>query len=447
MKGWEGIVLAAGKGERMRSSVPKVLHLVCGVPMIRFVVDAMNIGGLESPLVIVPNQDQIFRDALGESVHYAHQSQVKGTGDAVAIALDNLNDSSQHVLVMNGDVPLVRPETLVQAMKAHLLEDADVTFLTTENSSAQGLGKVERDANGEILRITEALDAEGTLDKVSEVAIGVYCFRVAWIRDGIANIKASRHGEAYITSIVEIAQRQSARVVSYSVHDSSQGLGVNTRMELANVETVMRQRIREHWILQGVHMMDPSTVYIDYQVAIGRDTMLYPNTLLLGNTAIGERCEIGPNTVIRNSGIGDQCTVSASFMEKTILERSVTVGPFSNLRPETYVEQGVHIGNFVEIKKTRLSQGVKIGHFSYIGDAFIGANVNVGAGTVTCNFDGVDKNQTVVEEEVFLGSDTMLVAPVKVGARSATGAGAVVVDDVPPQTLVGGVPAKILRKL
>ena len=175
--------------------------------------------------------------------------------------------------------------------------------------------------------------------------------------------------------------------------------------------------------------------------------MLYPNTLLLGNTAIGERCEIGPNTVIRNSEIGDQCTVSASFMEKTILERSVTVGPFSNLRPETYVEQGVHIGNFVEIKKTRLSQGVKIGHFSYLGDAFIGANVNVGAGTVTCNFDGVDKNQTVVEEGVFLGSDTMLVAPVKVGARSATGAGAVVVDDVPPQTLVGGVPAKILRKL
>lgn len=447
MKDWEGIVLAAGKGERMHSSVPKVLLPVCGVPMARLVVDAMNIGGVEAPLMIVPDQDQSFRNVLGESVRYVHQSQARGTGNAVAIALDRVSDSSKHVLVMNGDAPLVRPETLVQAMKTHLNEDADVTFVATENPLASGLGKVVRDGNGEILRITEALDADETLENVSEVNIGVYCFRVAWIKDGISKVEDSRQGEAYLTNIVEIARRQSARVVSCFVHDSSQAFGINTRMEFANVETIMRQRIRDYWIVQGVHIMDPSTVYIDHDAVIGADTILYPNTLLLGNTTIGERCEIGPNTVIRSSDVGDQCTVSASFMEKTILERSVTVGPFSNLRPETYVEEGVHIGNFVEVKKTRLSRGVKIGHFSYVGDAFIGANVNVGAGTVTCNFDGINKNQTVVEDEVFLGSDTMLVAPVKIGAGSVTGAGAVVLDDVPPQTLVGGVPAKVIRAI
>ena len=446
MNGWSGVVLAAGKGKRMRSDLPKVLHPLCGMPMVRLVVGAMKEAGLPSPLIVVPSERQSFMEVLGESVRYVEQREPKGTGDALAAALGSLDESAEHLLVMNGDLPLIRSETLQEVMSLHSSQNADLTFLTVHDAPEQGLGKVVRDGEGNVIRIAEAAETDEDLSALPEVNVGVYCFRTAWVKESVGALRPSREGELYLTNLVELARQQGVRLVTHHLNDPMEGLGVNTRVELAQAEGVMRQRIREHWMLQGVTMMDPATVYIDWQVTLGADTLLYPNTLLLGNTSIGGGCEIGPGSVIRDSVVGDRCKAQASFVEGATLEQGVDMGPFSHLRPETYVGEGVHIGNYAEVKKSRLGRGVKMGHFSYVGDAMIGANVNIGAGTITCNFDGVNKNPTVVEEGVFLGSDTMLVAPIKVGARAATGAGAVVVHDVPPETLVVGMPAKVVRK-
>ncbi|MSQ41095.1 MAG: UDP-N-acetylglucosamine diphosphorylase/glucosamine-1-phosphate N-acetyltransferase [Dehalococcoidia bacterium] len=448
MEGWSGVVLAAGKGTRMHSHVPKVLHPLCGMPMVRLVVDALREAGVGTPVVVVPPQAQAYRDALGDMVCYAEQREARGTGDAVAAAFQALDEEARHLLVVNGDLPLIRPETLRELMVLHLSQNADITFVTAhpDKLGSQALGKVLRDASGTPVGIVEAAQASEEVRKLTEVNVGVYCLRIAWAKEAIDSLRPSPGGEVYLTGLVELAHRQGMRVAMKTLDAPLEGMGVNTRVELAQAEGVLRQRIREHWMLQGVGMMDPATVYIDRQATIGLDTLLYPHTFLLGKTSVGAGCAIGPGTILRDTTIGDQCKVEASVVEGAVLEEGVEVGPFSHLRPETYVEAGVHIGNYAEVKQSRLGRGVKMGHFSYVGDATIGANVNIGAGTITCNFDGVEKHQTVVEEDVFLGSDTLLVAPVRVGAGAATGAGAVVVRDVPPGTLVVGMPARAIRR-
>ncbi len=457
MEGWSGVVLAGGKGTRMRSQVPKVLHPLCGMPMVCLGVEALREVGTATPVVVVPPQAQAYREALGDSVRYAEQREARGTGDAVAAALQALDEGATHLLVVNGDLPLIRPETLRELMMLHLAQAADLTFVTAHGTPGQALGRVIRDGSGAPVGIVEAAQASEVIGEtkverqkeggraLTEVNVGVYCLRATWAKEAIASLRPSSGGEVYLTSLVESGWRRGARIATKTLEDPQEGMGVNTRVELAQAEAVMRQRVREHWMLQGVSMMDPATVYIDRQVTIGPDTLLYPHTFLLGKTSVGAGCAIGPSTILRDSTVGDECKVEASVVEGAVLEAGVDVGPFSHLRPETYVEAGVHIGNYAEVKKSRVGRGVKMGHFSYVGDAFIGANVNIGAGTITCNFDGVEKHQTVVEEDVFLGSDTLLVAPVRVGAGAATGAGSVVVRDVPPGTLVVGMPARVVR--
>ena len=273
---------------------------------------------------------------------------------------------------------------------------------------------------------------------------GVYCFRTGWLWDELARIEPSAYGEVYLTSLIELAPV--GMVETLTVDDPQEAWGVNTRVELAAAEGVMRTRIRERWMLEGVSMPDPNSVYIDYGASIGVDTVVLPNTHIRGATRIGADCEIGPNSIIEDSRIGDRCRVVASVVEDATLESGVDVGPFSHMRPGAYLETGVHIGNFGEVKNSRIGRDAKMGHFSYIGDAQVGANVNIGAGAITCNYDGERKHGTVIGDDAFIGSDTMLVAPVTVGERSYTSAGAVVNRDVPPDSGAIGAPARIRSK-
>jgi bifunctional UDP-N-acetylglucosamine pyrophosphorylase/glucosamine-1-phosphate N-acetyltransferase len=279
-----------------------------------------------------------------------------------------------------------------------------------------------------------------------EVNSGVYCFQADWLWENISQARPADGQERYLTDLASIAANQGDSVVAKLAEDPDEVLGINNRVELARLEDIQRRRIREHWMLEGVTISDPSSVMIDAGVKIGQDTLVLPNTLLLGSTVIGSDCEVGPGSVVNDSTIGDGCRVTSSVLEDAVMEPGVEIGPFSHLRPGAYLEAGVHIGNFVEIKESRFAAHSVMGHFGYIGDASIGPRVNVGAGTVTCNYDGKDKHRTVVEEDAFIGCDTMLVAPVTVGAGAATGAGAVITKDVPPARLAVGVPAKIIDR-
>lgn len=430
----------------MRSKRPKVVHAVCGLPMIAHVAAAARQAGIEQTVVVVGEQGGLVRDALGDRLHYATQRSPQGTADAVAAARKRLEGRATHLLVLNGDLPLVRPETLEAMMATHGASGAPMTILTCKERSVDLPGRVLRDTAGSVQDVIEAADLpEGRAD-LAEINCGAYCFDAAWLWTSLDELTPGKRGELYLTSLVGLAYRQGTPAASLSTRDATEALGVDTRVRLAQAEEAMRRRIRERWMLEGVTMVDPASTYIDAAASIGRDTVLHPNTFVLGDSVVGEECEIGPGTVLTNARVGSRCRVLASTVEDSTLEPDVAVGPYSHLRGESHIESGAHLGNFVEIKKSRLGAGTRSHHFSYIGDATVGKDVNIGAGTVTCNFDGVDKHATIIEEGAFVGCDSMLVAPVRVGARARTGAGAVVTQDVPADTVVVGVPARPLIK-
>ncbi|MSQ26070.1 MAG: UDP-N-acetylglucosamine diphosphorylase/glucosamine-1-phosphate N-acetyltransferase [Dehalococcoidia bacterium] len=442
VSGWAALVLAAGRGTRMRSSRHKVLHELCGAPMASHVVAAAAEAGVETIAMVVGYQAQAVREALGDGLLYVEQRQQRGTGHAVLQAKAALGRRAKHLLVMNGDVPLVRPETVRALMQAHADGNAAVTMLTVSGGAVEGLGRVRRDGHGRVSAVVEEAALTAGERTITEVNAGVYCFDAAWLWPALAKLRPSVTGEIYLTGLVRLAYGDRCPAVTVQARDASEGLGVDTRLRLAEAEQVLRGRIRRRWMLEGVTLHDPATIYIDAGVEIGQDTVVHPNTFLLGTSRIGEACEIGPGTVLRNSTLGKGCRVVASVIEDSTLEDGVDAGPFSHLRQGAYLEAGVHIGNYVEIKQSRMGKGAKSGHFSYIGDATVGRRANIGAGTITCNFDGVHKHQTVIGDDALIGSDTMLVAPVKVGRGAKTGAGAVVIRDVPAGATVVGVPAR-----
>ncbi|MDP3062470.1 MAG: bifunctional UDP-N-acetylglucosamine diphosphorylase/glucosamine-1-phosphate N-acetyltransferase GlmU [Chloroflexota bacterium] len=443
---WVAVVLAAGKGARMRSRIPKVLHPVCGQPMLLYPLNAVRDAGVKRRVVVASPENQAHvTQLLGDSVEYAYQSRPLGTGHALLQAMPLLRGQATHLLVTNGDLPLIRSETLAAMMSLHRGSRAAVTILTSRATPVQAMGRVVRDSQGNVTTVVEEADATGPQQAIQEMNAGAYCFRASWLWRNLPLLIPSGKGELYITSLVGVAAAQGERVEALAATEPWEAQGVNNRIELARVEGVLRQRIRERWMLAGVTILDPSTTYIDASVELAEDTVVLPNTMLLGATQVGGQCRIGPNAMIRDSAIGERCVVIASVLEEATLEAGVTIGPFSHLRPGAYLEAGVHLGNFAEVKNSRLGRGVQMGHFGYVGDADIGEGVNLGAGAITCNFDGSKKNRTVVEEGAFIGSDTMLVAPVRVGARARTGAGAVVIRDVPPDSLAVGVPARIVK--
>ena len=446
MKSWAAVILAAGKGKRMRSKKAKVLHEVCGRPMVAHVAEAAGRAGLQQTVLVVGYGADEVRAALGEGYLYAVQGEQSGTGHALLQARLLLEGKAAHVLVLNGDLPLIQPETLERMMAAHTKARAAVTVLTYDAVPPDGMGRVLRDRSGKVVGIVEDAEADEQERRLCESNVGAYCFEASWLWATLPELRPGRVGELYLTGLLELAHGAGRPIEELKTGDPMEAIGVDTRIRLAQADAVMRQRVRERWMLHGVTLVDPPSTFIDAGAEIGQDTVVYPRTTISGHTTIGEDCVIGPESIISDSTIGRACKVLASVVEGSVLEEGVEVGPFSHLRPESYIETGTHIGNFVEIKKSRLGAETKVGHFSYLGDATLGRNVNVGAGTITCNFDGVEKLPTVIEEDVFLGCDSMLVAPVKVGARARTGAGAVVTRDVPSDAMVVGVPARPLRK-
>ena len=444
MNQWAGVVLAAGQGERMKSKVPKVLHRVCGKELVHYPVEILRQLGVRRIVVVVsPANASAVQGLLGDEVEYVIQPAPLGTGDALHQAAAALQGRVEHILVQYSDHPLLRSGTVRQLMTSHTAESNHMTLLTFSDPAAQGLGGVLRGERGQVAAIIEA--AEWTAAEPPEEVNGsVYCFAASWLWENLERIEPSPGGERYLTSLAAIGAAQGARIQGVMGDDPSAFKTVNSRLQLAQVEAMQHQQIREHWMLAGVTMVDPASVFIDAGVDIGQDTVILPNTMLLGQTQIGEECQVGPGSIIRDSTVGARCRVTASVLEESVLENEVDIGPFSHLRPGAYLESGVHIGNFAEVKNSRLAAGVKMGHFGYVGDATVGAGANLGAGMVTCNYDGKQKHPTVIEAGASIGSDTMLVAPVTIGAEAVTGAGAVVTKDVPPRRLAVGVPAKIV---
>lgn len=442
MSVWAGLILAAGKGTRMRSTLPKVLHPVAGGPMVMHVVDAVAASTGGQVIVVIGHEAEQVRRAIGEQAVCVVQAEQQGTGHAVLTARPALPAHATAILVANGDVPLIRAETLRRLAQHHEATGTAVTLLTTHTNAPRGLGRIVRDARGEVAHIIEERDLNDAQRSITEINSGMYALDVRAALPLLDRLTPGSNGELYLTDIVALALSAGLSVASVCIDDPAEVAGVNDRVELAAAEAVMRQRIRVEHMLNGVTLLDPGSIFIDAGVPIGSDTVIAPNTTIKGRSAIGSGCEIGPNTILDATTVGDGCRVLASVLEGAALEDHVEVGPYCHLRPGAYIGGGSHLGNFVEVKKTRLGRDVKAGHFSYLGDAEIGDNVNIGAGTITCNFDGVNKHRTTIGANAFIGCDTMLVAPITVGESATTGAGAVVTRDVEPGTLVVGVPAK-----
>ncbi len=441
------IILAAGQGTRMRSKLPKVLHCLAGKPMVWHALEAVQGLADQPPVLVVGFKADAVKEAVGESARYALQEAQLGTGHAVAAAKNALLGKADTILVTFADMPLLRKESLQKLVNLHQKSSCPVTMTSFVGGEGSAFGRIIRDEDGHVSAIVEAVDATPEQLQIREYNVSAYCFEADWLWKALDQIPISPKGEYYLTDVVGLAVEAGFHVESLILDDPEDAIGPNNRVDLAAAEKVMRRRINEQWMMSGVTMINPDTTYIEAEVEIGPDTIIYPNTILRGKTVIGEDCEIGPDTIIIDTEVGSGTQLLASVLEYAQVGDHVTMGPYCHLRKGARLDDGVHLGNFGEVKDSHLGPGTKMGHFSYIGNAKIGADVNIGAGTITCNYDGEKKNPTEVGDKVFLGSDTMLVAPVKIGDRAVTGAGAVVTRDVPADTLVLGVPAKESRKL
>jgi bifunctional UDP-N-acetylglucosamine pyrophosphorylase/glucosamine-1-phosphate N-acetyltransferase len=440
-----GIVLAAGLGTRMRSQTPKVLHLVAGKPLLSHVLDAVRGAGAR-PVVVLSKESEPARAIVGDDAVVAMQDPARGTGDAVRIALDAIPDGSGEAFIVYSDTPLLRPSTLRALAELRAKRGAPLALLSGMVGTENAYGRVVRDANGDVARVVEVRLATAEERGLPESNLGAYAVDLAWLRKAVPRLRANETGEIFLTDLVALAAADGARVAAHCTEDPDEGMGVNTRVELAAAEDVLRRRIRERHMLAGVTFHDPSSSLVDADVEIAPDVVIEHGTVLEGKTRIGTGTRIGPYAVVRDTTIGDRCRVEGSVLEGATLEDDVRIGPYSHLRPGAYLEKGVEMGNFGEVKNARLGKGTKMHHFSYIGDAQVGQRVNIGAGTITLNYDGVRKHRTEIGDDAFIGSDSLLRAPIRIGARSVTGAGSVVTKDVPDDMLAVGVPARIRKK-
>ncbi|GER86391.1 bifunctional protein GlmU [Dictyobacter vulcani] len=389
--------------------------------------------------------------AFGERCQYAMQHEQLGTGHAVLAAqeaVDALEPLPETVLVCYGDTPLVRNEMLARVLAVHLEQQAIVTFLTANADASSDYGRVVRDKQGHVREIVEVKRATPEQLQITEVNSGVYCFDRAWLWQSLQALPRNAGGEYYLTDLIAVAGSQERRIATVS-GSLDETLGVNNRVQLAQAEQVMRQRILERHMYAGVTIQDPASTYIEEDVQIGTDTVILPGTMLSGTTTIGSWCRIGPGTTIADSTIGDRCVIRNSALEESVLEEEVSVGPFSHCRPGAHLARGVKMGNFGEVKNSYIGAETDVHHFSYLGDATVGAHVNIGAGTITSNYNGLtkEKYRTTIGDGAFIGCDTVLVPPITVGEHAMTGSSALVNKDVPPHALVYGVPARLARIL
>lgn len=440
------VVLAAGQGTRMKSDLQKVLHPLVGRPLVTYAVETARTLTGSAPVLVVGHSSEAVRETVGDGAVFVEQAEQRGTGHAVLQARAVLQGTSDLVVVTYADMPLLTAETLRRLVDRQRENSGPITILILVDDDPRGFGRVIRDESGAVVRIVEEPVATPEELAVRELNAGVYCFAADWLWNHVDRIPLSQPKEEYyLTDMVGMAVDQGLRVEGVIAGDAAELLGINTRVHLAEAESAMRRRINAGWMLRGVTIVDPATTYVEPGVTIGRDTTIWPNTHLRGETTIGQHCAIGPNTIVEDCQIGDRCRVLASVLEQAVMEDGSGIGPFGHLRKGAHLGRGVHMGNFGEVKNSTLGPGVKIGHFSYVGDAEIEAGANVGAGTITCNYDGARKHKTMIDEGAFIGSGTMLVAPVRVGKGAVTGAGSVVTHDVPDGAVAYGVPARVRK--
>jgi bifunctional UDP-N-acetylglucosamine pyrophosphorylase/glucosamine-1-phosphate N-acetyltransferase len=441
------VVLAAGLGTRMKSSKPKVLHELCGRPMLAYVLDAAREVAAGRPLVVYSPATAAITEIFAADADFALQEVPLGTADALRAAVAAAPSTASEILVLQADVPLVQPDLLAEMIDLRRARNAAMALVAVHTADPEGLGRVLRtDDGGQVLRIVEEKDATPDEREIEEINAGVYAFDAAWLRRRIGDVKPSPvSGEFYLPALVELAHEDKRPVVSLEVEDDGTLTGVNDRSQLAAAELEMRMIINERHMLAGVTFVDPARTYVDATVELAQDVVLEPGVILRGRTRIGEGTRVGAGSQIIDTTIGARCFIWASVLESSEVEDEVQIGPMSHLRAGSSIGRRARLGNFAEVKASRLDNGVQQHHFSYIGDAELGERTNVGAGTITCNYDGVRKHKTKIGKHVFLGSDTMLVAPLELGDEARTGAGSVVTRDVPAGMLALGVPAR-LRK-
>jgi len=432
------IILAAGKGKRMQSRLVKVLHRIAGLPMLCYPINAALALGAEKVIVVTGHQGERVKCIFGdEEIEYAFQKWQLGTGDAVRATEERLRDFVGNVLILCGDVPLIKVETLQRLVQFHDSSRSKVTVLTTRMSDATGYGRVVRDRSGGVVKIVEERDAGKKEKKITEINTGIYCMDAGFLFKALSEIgKENAQDEYYLTDVAAVAVRDGIKVSGLLVKDAEEVMGINDLIDLARADRIMRQRINSELMKKGVTLIDPETVYIDRDVKIGRDTVIYPACFIEGTTTVGEGCVIESGAMIVDSEIGNHVKVkSYSVIAESKVKDGASVGPFAHLRPGTVLEEAVKVGNFVEVKKSTIGKGSKASHLSYIGDTTMGEDVNVGAGTITCNYDGNKKHPTHIEDRVFIGSDTQFIAPVRVGRDSIIGAGSTITRNVPPGSL------------
>lgn len=436
------VILSAGLGTRMRSRTAKVLHRAGGMTLVEHVVrTALQLTAPERVLAVVGYQAAQVRQALaGTSIRFAFQAEQRGTGDAVAVCRDQLQPHSGKLLVLLGDCPLLSAETLRALCRHHEQSSVAATLITTTLEDPSGYGRILHDAGGRVSAIVEHRAATPEQLAINEINAGIYCFDSALLWKHIGEIQPNNPAaEYYLTDIIEIFRRAGHGVASFHLDDPGEVLGINTRLELSAVDRIFRQRKTTELMLAGVTIEKPETVTIDAEVNIGVDTVIEPFVQILGNSSIGENCRIGACSILRDAGLGEGVQVLPfSFIEDSQLDESSRVGPFSRLRMQSRLASGAIIGNFVELKKTQVGAGSKAQHLSYLGDSRIGAGANIGAGTITCNYDGAKKHPTAIGDNAFIGSNATLVAPIDIGGGAYVAAGSVITEAVPEDALALG---------
>jgi len=426
----------------MRSRIPKVLHPLAGRPMLDHVLAALSAAGIEHPVVVTGFGADQLDAALGDRVPTVRQDPQLGTADAVRCGLGRVPAAARHVLVTMGDVPLLPAELFQRLLREQAEGEATIALLSAVVDDPAGYGRIMRGPDGGATAIVEEKDADETTRAGTEVNVGTYCFDAGWLRANIGNVPASASGEYYLTDLVELAASGGRRVTVVTAPTAELTTGINDRVALAAADRMLRGRIAEAHMRNGVTIVDPPSTLIDAGVEIGQDARIEPWTVLSGATVIAQDAVIGPQAEVRDSRIGPRTRVWASVVEESTVAEDVQIGPYSHIRPGCQIGPRCRIGNYAELKNARLGAGTQQHHFSYIGDAEVGEEVNIGAGAITANFDGERKNLTVIGDRAFIGVDTMLRAPVTIGAGARTGAGAVVTRDVPPGTTVVGMPAR-----
>jgi bifunctional UDP-N-acetylglucosamine pyrophosphorylase/glucosamine-1-phosphate N-acetyltransferase len=431
------VILAAGQGTRMKSKLYKVLHSVCGKPMVQHVVDQVNSLEMEKMVVVVGHGAEKVQDQLGsDQIEYVLQEEQLGTAHAVMQADEALANEEGITLVVCGDTPLIKSETMEKLIAEHQSTGAKATILTAKPEDPTGYGRIIRNSQGTVERNVEHKDASEEERKVNEINTGTYCFDNKALFEALKQVNNDNvQGEYYLPDVIEILQNAGEVIAAYTTPDFNETLGVNDRVALSQAESIMKKRINERHMRNGVTLIDPEQTYISDDAEIGSDTVIYPGTVILGNVKIGEENIIGPHSEIKDSVIGNGNTIRQSVVHDSEVGNDTAVGPFAHIRPKSVLENNVKIGNFVEVKKSVMSTGSKASHLSYIGDAEIGKDVNLGCGSITVNYDGKNKFLTKVEDGAFIGCNSNLVAPVTIGKNAYVAAGSTITEDVPAESL------------